>query len=143
MHFLETQVEKHRDIILNGRIMGIDPGSQSMGYAVAQSGKIEECGVFEMNKKAPIAERLQDIVTTLRKEGKYDLLVVEMIRGKMAHVFLKFSVGAVMGGVQAPICIEMPINAWKAAAGPDHQKSDENDAYAILHALIELAKEKS
>jgi Holliday junction resolvasome RuvABC endonuclease subunit len=140
MHF-KKQVQENLDTILNGTILAIDPASVRLGYAVAKKGEVVDQGVIELDSKAPINQRLQDIVYTLQNDKEYDILAVEMIRGKMAHVFLKFSVGAVMGGAKAPVCIEVPINVWKAVAGKDHKKSDTNDAIAMAETLIALAEE--
>lgn len=140
-NYFKKQVSENIDTILNGTILAIDPASIRLGYAVAKNSKIVDQGIIELDQKAPINNRLQDIVYTLQNDNEYDILAVEMIRGKMAHVFLKFSVGAVMGAAKAPVCIEVPINVWKAVAGKDHEKSDTNDAVAMAETLIALAKE--
>jgi Holliday junction resolvasome RuvABC endonuclease subunit len=141
MHKFTQEVKANSEAILNGDILAIDPASITIGYAVAKKGKVTDSGIIKLDAKAPINERMQDIVDTLRADEKYDVLAVEMIRGKMAHVYLKWSVGAIVGGAKAPVCIEVPINAWKAVAGKDHKKSDNADAVAMAETLIALAKE--
>jgi Holliday junction resolvasome RuvABC endonuclease subunit len=141
MNHLRKQVRENLDLILEGTILAIDPASIRLGYAVAEAGEITDQGVIELDRKAPIQTRLQAVVDTLREDREYDVLAVEMIRGKMAHVYLKFSVGAVIGGAKTKVCIEMPINAWKAVAGKDHKKSDDADAVMIAKTLILLARE--
>jgi Holliday junction resolvasome RuvABC endonuclease subunit len=140
-HHFKKQISENIDTILNGTILAIDPASVRLGYAVTKKGKVTDQGVIELDQKAPINQRLQDIVYTLQKDKDYDILAVEMIRGKMAHVYLKFSVGAIIGGARAPVCIEVPIHSWKAYAGKEHKKSDDSDAVAMAETLIALAKE--
>ena len=141
MQNFRKHVQDNLDTILTGTILAIDPGSVRLGYAVANKGEIVDHGTIELDQRASINNRLQDIVNTLQKDKSYDILAVEMIRGQMAHVFLKFSVGAVMGGAKAPVCIEVPIHAWKAVAGKEHKKTDADDAFQIANTLITLAKE--
>lgn len=141
MHALKKAVKDNLDTILTGKLIGIDPASKTLGYAVSEAGVINDNGTIELDPKQPLNQRLQDLVKTLQKDGEYSILVIEMIRGKMSHAYLKFSVGAVMGGVQAKVAIEVPVNVWRAVAGKDHVKSDANDAHAILNAVLTLAKE--
>jgi len=58
-----------------GRILGIDPGTTGMGYAildaVGQGGSLVASGMVEVPKEAPAAERLLAIGTAL------DLLIAE------------------------------------------------------------------
>lgn len=141
MHKFKEEVGNNIDAILEGEILAIDPASITLGYAVTKKGKVVDSGKIQLDNKAPINERMQDIVNTLQNDAEYDVLAVEMIRGKMAHVYLKWSVGAIVGGTKAPVCIEVPINAWKAVAGKEHKKSDDADAVAMANTLIALAKE--
>lgn len=138
---LRKQVEVNIDAILDGTFLAIDPASIRVGYAIFQAGVYKESGTIELNDREPINMRLRDLAFTLDKDGKYDLLAIERIRGQMAHAYLKFSIGAIMAGVNTPSCIEVPINAWKAVAGKDYKKSDEGDAEMIGLTLITLAEE--
>lgn len=141
MNALRKQVSANIDSILKGTILAIDPASIRLGYAVAKRGEIVEQGTIELDQKAHIGDRLKDIVNILQNDAEYDVLAIEMIRGQMAHAFLKFSVGAAMGGAKAHTHIEVPINAWKAVAGKGHEKDDASDAAMIAKTIITLALE--
>lgn len=136
-----SQVKKHLDKILNGSVYVIDPASVRLGYAITQEGKLDEYGCIEIDGNLPANQRLQEINKIIQNDSDYDILAIEMIRGKMSHHYLKFSVGAIMGAAKPLICIEVPISSWKAYAGKQHKKSDEADAIAMAETIIALAKE--
>lgn len=144
MSILKKLAKDNAEGILKGSILAIDPASKSLGYAVTKKGKVVDQGTIQLDARAPINERLKDIVRILQKDGEYSILAVEMIRGRMAHVYLTWSVGAVIGSAKAPVLIEIPIPAWKALAkiDPDYTKSDDADAAKLAETLIALAKEK-
>jgi len=68
-------------------------------------------------------------------------LVVERIRGRLAHCYLVWSVGMLVSQLGANELLEIPVTVWKKHAGKDHKKSDEADAIAIGECAIALAKE--
>lgn len=143
MATLRKQVREHNDLILNGSMIAIDPASVRSGYAVTEAGKIIEQGVITVPATLDVGKRLQYIVNTLQEDREYDVLAIELIRGKMAHAFLKFAVGAIMGGVKVQHHIEVPIIAWKAVAGKGYVKEDSEDAAMIARTVVLLAKEES
>jgi hypothetical protein len=147
----KKEVAANKDAILNGTILTIDPASIRLGYAVAKKGVVVTQGTIELDQKATIQQRLQDIVSTLQEDDKYDMLGIEMIRGQMAHVYLKMACGAVIGSVKAPVCIEVPILVWQAFAMDyfdcdkvkdykENYKSDDTDARMIAETLIDVAR---
>ena len=136
-----AQIIENLDKVLNGNMLVIDPASKTLGYATTVNGAVIDTGTIELSENIPVNQRLQELVALLYNEAEYDILGIEMIRGKMAHHYLKFSVGAVIGAVHAPACIEVPISSWKAYAGKQHKKSDEADAIAMAETIIALAKE--
>ncbi len=143
MRKLRAHVKQHRDAILYGDVLVIDPASINVGYAVLQRGIIIERGTIEVDPELPIKMRLQEIANTLLEdESSYDVMAIERIRGRMAHAYLSFSIGAIMGSVDAPDCIEVPVNVWKAFVGKNHTKGDEEDAVAMAETLVVLATEE-
>lgn len=141
MATLKKLAQQHRYKILNGTMLAIDPASINVGYAVTKKGEVVETGTINLNPRAEIHHRLQELVNILRADGQYDVLAIELIRGKMAHAYLNFSVGAILGAVNTDVFMEVPINAWKALAGSNHTKSDANDAEMIAKTVITIAKE--
>ncbi len=69
------------------KILGIDPGTATIGYGLIEVQKkrellFRECGVIETDKKSPMIERLKEIgqdIAALLKEMKPDLCVVEQL----------------------------------------------------------------
>ena len=143
MERLKTQVGDNLDAILKGKFIAIDPASRTGGYAVYQSGVLIESGTIVLDKNKDAIDRLMELGEILLDDDEYDLMAIERIRGSMAHTFLKFSIGAYVVGIGAPVNIEVPINAWKKVTPPDYVKSDENDAIMIGKTLVVLAKELS
>jgi hypothetical protein len=136
-------VAKHKDIITQGTVLAIDPasgGSSYPGYALFVNGEMVSSGDVPVNAKLPVNLRMQCLYDSINGLARPDLLVVEEIRGHMAHTYLKFSVGMIMAAVRCPICIEIPISVWKAYAGRNHIKSDQADAEKMGLTIIELAK---
>lgn len=137
----KKKVEEHKDKILNGKILSIDPATISLGYAVAKNGKVVDYGKIILDNKLPINIRLRELMKILQDDEKYDVLVVELIRGKMSHVYLKFAVGVIMAAARAPVAIEVPIQSWKAVAGRGYKKDDDKDAEMMALTVIRLAQE--
>ncbi len=140
MERFRKAVNAVRTNILKGNVLVIDPGSHRLGYATTKKGKITGQGVIEV-PEGEIKQRLQSLVLTLQDDFDYDVLAIEKIRGTRAHIYLKWAVGAVVGSVNAPILLEVPIPAWKAVAGPEHYKDDDTDAYAMAETILAVAKE--
>lgn len=137
-------VNTHSKIITTGTLVAIDPASGSgsfPGYAIFKKGKLVSSGTIKINSKLPLNLRLHALYDQLAMlEVNPDVLVIEEIRGRMAHAYLSFAVGMTITAVRSHICIEIPINVWKAYVGRDHIKTDEADAIAMGEAIIELTK---
>lgn len=140
---------EERKVILTGTVLAIDPSSGAWsqrykeqshpGWARFHAGVLVASGVVPMDgKKQNIFQRLRALYDALLAE-KPDVLVVEQIRGTMAHQYLKWSVGVIIASVRASYTIEMPIATWRAYAGKGHKKSDEADAVQIGLTLISIA----
>lgn len=137
-------IKKQAKVITTGVVVAIDPASGSgsyPGFAVFVEGKLVRSGTVTCDSKLPVNQRLHILYDRINSlEEAPDVLVIEQIRGHMSHAYLKFAVGMAMTAVRAPVCIEMPINVWKAYVGKTHNKSDENDAIALGETLIALAR---
>lgn len=136
-------------IVLNKTILAIDPssgGTSKPGYAIFKAGELISAGeISNIPSKAQIGVRLQavyDEIYALTAEAP-DLLAIEMIRGKIAHEYLMFSVGASIAAGRAPETIEVPTNVWKALAKvtPDYSKDNDADARMIGQCLIEYCRQ--
>lgn len=147
-----TACRAHRKAILEGTVLAMDPSSGSFnqkkkeqsypGYALFREGELVESGVVDLNgQELNIWERLRELYDCLENDFDVpDVLIIERIRGRVAHQYLKWSVGIIGTAVRAPVVIEMPVSTWRSFAGKDHEKSDENDAIAIGTAAVKLAR---
>lgn len=144
---------EERKAILTGTVLAIDPSSGAWsqknkeqshpGWARFHAGVLVASGVVPMDgKKQNIFQRLRMLYDALGTE-RPDVLVVEQIRGTMAHQFLKWSVGVIIAAVRATHTVEMPIATWRAYAGKGHKKSDENDAIVMGQTLVHHASRES
>lgn len=142
---LRKQVSKMAGTLLTGRVLAIDPASGASsppGWAIFEKGELVDYGVIEIDPKAPIQWRLDDLHTILTEEFIcIDVLILEEIRGKMAHVYLHWACGVTVSCYAASEIIEMPISFWKAITPEGYEKSDDTDAAYIGLAAITLAKE--
>lgn len=137
-------VRKNSHYFLRGRVVAIDPGSRSLGYAIFQDGKFIERNKIQVHGKLPLNTRLAQILKELPKEPQPDVLLVEEIgKGAMAHIYLKYAVGAVLAGYPYPVLIFCPITVWKAYARDTGltDKDDDIDAEVMGTSVIHLAKE--
>jgi len=140
-------VRKHHKLILSGVVVAIDPssgGSSAPGFAIFKEGKLSACGELDIPSSRPIQERLRilyDQAGALTPTPP-DVLVIEEIKGAMAHEFLKWSVGVTLAAVRAPLYLGVPINCWKAVAQvtPGYVKGNDTDATIIGDTVIILAE---
>ena len=105
------------------------------GWAAYSKGKFLSSGTVPLVKGAPIQDRLRVLYEQLLPTDP-DVLVIERIRGSMAHEFLHWSVGVTIAACRPVILIEMPIATWKKYVGKNHKKGDEADARAIGDTLL-------
>lgn len=145
-HGIGAWIEAHADILLTGTVLAIDPASgrsSACGYAVAKRGKYVEHGTIEVDGSKPIQYCLRELYDTLVEEQP-DVLIVERIRGRMAHEYLRWAVGVIQAAVCAPRSVEMPVPCWRRYVretyGSDYEKSDSEDARMILEATLDLAR---
>jgi len=131
---------KHGDLILGGTILAIDPASKSAGYA------LYKCGVFitggSITVEGPVSKRLNKLFHKIEQLGhRPDILVIETIRATMSHIYLRWSVGALVAASNAEHVLEVNALVWRSMVPPDYVKTDSQDAYWLGKAVIELNKE--
>lgn len=131
-------IYKLRDLILTDTMIAIDPGSNSLGFAVFEAGVLVESGVIA--KKGAIGKRLKHMITTL-SQYQAAVVVTEFVRTSTGHVYLTWASGAAVGALGADHTIEIHTGAWKKLVTASYQKTDENDAISIGRFAVEVAKE--
>src|SRR5574343_1533553 len=93
-------IKKHDNLILGGNMLAIDPASHSLGYAYYKKGQLIDKGTLEAPSRLSIHGRLLWLNTNLKllqdQHGVVDVLIVEEIRGRMAHAYLMWAVGMVL-----------------------------------------------
>jgi len=134
------------DLILNGIMIVIDPSSGSKksktGYAVYDCGVCMDSGIIEIDHRKHVSERLQDTYDFLTANYcQPDLLVIERIRGSMAHVYLHWAVGVIQTAVRAGTVIELNTGMWKNKARPEYIKGDREDALEMGYVVTKIASE--
>jgi len=141
-------IRLHRERILTGTVIAIDPssgGTSQPGFAIYKAGEIVTSGDLDLPSKRPIYERLQllhERVMKLTPEPP-DVFVIEQIRGqRFSHHFLLFSIGATIAAARTPRVIEIPLNVWRALAKatPGYIKADCMDAELQGKSIIMLAQ---
>lgn len=144
----KKKANKLNDKLLNGRVIAIDPasGSTSMpGWALFEAGELIAMGTIKINSKLPIQGRLNTMFFALSQGVGHpppDVLVMEEIRGSMAHAFLFWACGTIAAAFSESDLLELPISFWKAVIPEGYEKADDTDAAYIGLAAIELAKEQ-
>lgn len=143
----KAKVGKSADKLTHGRVLAVDPasGSSSMpGWAMFEAGEMVASGTVKLKKSAPIQQRLNDLFFALSQGVGHpppDIVVLEEIRGRMAHAFLLWACGVTASAFPESDLIELPISFWKAVVPEDYDKDDETDAVYIGLAAIMVAKE--
>lgn len=138
-------IYKLRDKILNGHMVAIDPGSNSMGYALFVSGRLHYAG--SIAGKGSIGNRLKSMMNQLdgclKELGAHHMVtVVELVRSQTGHHYLTWAAGAAVAALGSEHTLEVSTNLWKKLIGPKYKKTDENDAIAIGELVLAIAKEE-
>lgn len=134
-------VYQHSDAILQGKFIAIDPASLSAGVAVFSAGELVSSKTIKLPAKKPINERLNILFHELSSLDNADLLVIEKIRMKTAHIYLRWAVGTSVAGAPVLKTIEAPTTFWRAIRPEGYVKTDEGDAVLIGQMVILLARE--
>ncbi len=132
-------IQKYADAILNGYFVAIDPASKEAGYAVFKDGELISNG--EIIAEGGISERLRIMIESLDEFPEPQVVAVEMVGGQMmSHKYLIWSCGALVGTLNAPTTIEIPVPMWKKWIDENYTKTNINDALYIGKCVIEIAK---
>jgi len=133
------------------KILGIDPGTATVGYGLIEAKKRElifrECGVIETHKKVPMIERLREIGTdigALIKEMKPDLCVVEQLFF-LKNVTNGITVAQARGGILYEIakanipCVEFtPLQMKQLITG--HGRAEKKRVGMMITSMLKLDK---
>ena len=147
---LLAKIRQNRDVILNGKLLAIDPasfGSSVPGFAIFEGGVLLTSGTLPRppGTKRDTYLRLQYLYEQSAKllPGPPDVLLVEEIHKAMAPVQLLWATGVSIAAVRAPVTIEVALNFWKslAKATPGYVKGDAMDAEMIGASVILWAQQ--
>jgi hypothetical protein len=140
-------VDDHQETILSGCLVAVDPSSgrsSPPGFAIFAGGELQTKGTIRIDSRLDLYQRLQvinDKVAAITPVVP-DVLVVEEIQKRTAHVSLLFAVGATFGASRSPRAIQVPVCVWKAVAQtvPHYEKDDAADAEMMGLSAILRAK---
>ena len=121
--------------ILEGTLLAIDPGSNSLGYAIYRASELDISG--EIKGVGQNYERLHQIADQLVELETPDVLAIELIN---TNKVLIWSVGTTIASIQAPHLIEVPIPLWHTLREDDYVKTDALDAELIGQVVINRAR---
>lgn len=131
--------EYYGDLIRHGRILAVDPSSKSAGWALYDTGMLQDAG--EIKSSGDVHERLRHSLECLSEIAQdIDILAIEKIRGRNSHAYLFWAVGVAIAAVKPLHFIEVPPRHWKALCDPEYLKTDRGDATLIGQVLIQMAK---
>lgn len=154
---LEIAVLKYASLILEGRILAVDPSSGSSkslpGYAIYEKGKLIDSGVISVDTGKVLNVKLRMIADSLRNEFPVpDVLVIENLPPFMGNagdgpgfgfnksiLNLHRSVGAIMSAVPCEPIVEVAPVSWRKNVPDNYVKSDENDAILMGYTVVRLA----
>lgn len=132
-------------LILASTFISIDPSSCSadskMGFAVYTKQKLIKSGIFNIDHKLHIFERLRLIRVEILKlvaEFKPSVLVIEKLRGRV-HTYLRWSAVTPIVVTDLPVVEISPVT-WKKYIDKNYCKSDEVDAIMIGVGVINEIK---
>jgi hypothetical protein len=147
-----TQGQKHKNTILSGTVLCIDPSSggtdrrgvkSSAGWAIFSKGQLHSSGEIQLDNGQEKPVRLRGILECLKRDfpETYDLLIVENIEGYRASKTLIQACGVYIAGIESSACFEMNVKTWQAIAKRlgGWEKSDEADAIYIGWAAVAFA----
>lgn len=123
-----------------GRVLAIDPGSNSLGWSLFDKGHLVRSGKISARAKDPAHTRLLHIIDDLVNAVgvMHDVVCVEKLFRYNAS--LVWSVGAVIAATRPEVLIEVPIRLWQAQTSDGYFKDDEKDAVEIGKTLIHYAR---
>ena len=142
---IAQQILKHKNSILYGTVLAIDPGSHSMGYTLQVGGQIIDTGSLPANKSDGIALRLDTVsdqlLDVLKEHRPVDVLLIELVRTSTGHHYLTWSAGNAVRDSVSPVVIEIPEKLWSKAKDVGWFKCDALDSRYILEVANILCRE--
>jgi hypothetical protein len=122
------------DAIKHGSMLSVDPGTNSLGWALFQSGILVQSGEIKATERKTTVIRLREILHDMYdrfEDNTIDLMVVEMLRGNRVRPPLHWATGTVLAAIQPDSLIEVPIVFWHKIRPVEYVKTDELDAKLI------------
>lgn len=116
------------------------------GWALYDAGEFLASGTIPLSKKRPVQYRLSELLGILAagfQNPLPDVVVIEEIRGRMAHHYLLWSIGVTVSAFPEAELLEIPVSFWKCCVPEGYEKNDEDDARYMGEAVITLAEELS
>lgn len=143
----KDKLKPYKDLILEGRMLAIDPSSGNKesraGYALFDKGELLESGTIPVDNKLDTVSRLRQMANWT--EAFVDcygvnVVAIEMLRAGV-HTSLRWAVAAFFIATDPCPIIEVPAVIWHRLAGKEYVKSDEKDAIEIGKTCIWQAEE--
>ena len=135
------KIRKHSALILDGTLVSIDPGSNSMGWAIYTKGELVKAGTASATQGLRIGERIQQIFNELPEVDNVDMVATELVRSSTGSVYMVWSNGAPLAKYGPSEVVEITTGLWKKIVPPDYAKSDVRDAKMIGKFVIQIAQE--
>ena len=134
------------------RILGVDPGTRRCGYGVidaAGPGRLAyvECGVIELPARAPLEERLAELLATLGEvvaELSPEVVAVEEVfhgidaRAALVLGHARGVVLAVAGSAKLPVHAYAPATVKKSVSGQG--RAEKAQVAYVVRALLGLQR---
>jgi hypothetical protein len=118
-------------------------GEKSLaGWAYFESGVLVESGVIEYPTEKIVFKRLKNVYEYWKKSLlKYDIFVIEDIRGYRAQQSLIQACGVYIATIPFDEFFQVNVKTWKSIATKwgGYVKSDENDAVYMGYATVAIA----
>lgn len=135
--------ETYADLILEGTMLSVDPGStDNVGYAYWEEGELVESGVFKAKYRKGSWHRLRELAEQLEANYPYvDVLAVEHVAlGRVKNARLVSSLGMIFTAVNSEAVIMVPPISWRKYIDKEtYEKTDENDSISIGWCCINKA----
>jgi len=151
---LMKRVRKHRDKILKGTMLALDPSCASSasdpGYAIYEKGKLIDKGIIEVQGKGSmdVYQRLQAIRRCMVEEftDPIDVIAIEDVSKlpyRRGSNNTTKSQGVMLAALDCQIVLEITPVVWQNVSKDfDYEKDDDVDAEYIGRAIVKMATEE-
>jgi hypothetical protein len=134
-------IQKSADVLKDGNILVIDPGSNLAGYCYVEKLEIIDNGTIKPPPNRPISERLRYLTEFISERWPaVDAIAIEKIRASAAHHFLLWSVGASVAGPKTSRVYEISTSAWQKYRDFSYRKTDAMDAKLMATFVIDCIR---